>query len=520
MSTTRALTIDDLDRARLDPVVFADQLIGQPLWDHQIEVVRSAARYRVICAGRRAGKTRVFGVLSLHQAFSVPRSKVLIVSVSETAAKRMFADILEMATSSPYLSTSIDDDTTHAMALSNGSRIECVPSSMKAVRSAEADLLIVDEAGFVDQSIWEAAEPIVAARPGSRVLLASSPWGSSEHFFRSLWAEGMASPSEGLRAWHWPSSVNPNVDPEWLESVRRRSAPDYFEREYLAVWTEEAGAYLTEAELMSCVADYEMTPPEEVDRWVDRPYTVVAGVDWGVRRDANVVMLLAVCEDERLNVARSGGELVFFVPWFEARHGWAYTDFIDRIVEIGRRYQLRVVAAETNGVGAFPTDELRRRAYNADLDSWIYPVTTDAKRKQSGYGKLKGLLQQRRLVLPREPELLKQLRGLTFEQLPSGNVRIAVPDSAGHDDIADALMQAVSCVVLEGAERESWRLSGSAADWAWSQASERRYSGDVVVTRDHVTGEELVRLPLRPTPVPWHTAAYITPEGREKGDLW
>jgi len=109
------------------------------------------------------------------------------------------------------------------------------------VRSAEADLLLVDEAGFVSQEVWEAAEPVILARPGSRVLLASSPWGGVEHFFRQLWVQGMTAPDAQVAAWHWPSSVSPLVDVVLLEQIRERSRPDYFAREYLAEWTDESG---------------------------------------------------------------------------------------------------------------------------------------------------------------------------------------------------------------------------------------------------------------------------------------
>jgi tRNA(Met) C34 N-acetyltransferase TmcA len=160
-----------VEAARRDPAVFARVLIGEELWPHQLEVVASGARYRVICAGRRSGKTRVFGVLSLHKAFAQPRAKVLIVSAGDVASKRMFADIALMAAGAPLLAGSVADETKSLLTLSTGSTIECVPASMAQVRSAEADLLIVDEAGFVAQGIWEAAEPVVIARPRSRVLI-------------------------------------------------------------------------------------------------------------------------------------------------------------------------------------------------------------------------------------------------------------------------------------------------------------------------------------------------------------
>jgi hypothetical protein len=236
------LTLDDWQRARHDPAVFADLLIGQPLWPHQEEVVRSTARYRVICAGRRAGKTRVFGTLALHQGMAVAGSQVLIVSATDRSSKRMLKDIAGMARGAALLKTSVDDESTSRMVLTNGSEIECVPASMGAVRSAEADLLIVDEAGFVDQGIWEAAEPVVISRPGSRVLLCSTPWGDVDHFFRQMWTRGMDAADKHIRSWHWPSAVSPLVDTALLDEIREARSREYFEREYLAVWGDASRA--------------------------------------------------------------------------------------------------------------------------------------------------------------------------------------------------------------------------------------------------------------------------------------
>ena len=118
--------------------------------------------------------------------------------------------------------------------------VRSVPASSRQIRGWAVDLLIVDEAGFIDQEIWRAAEPSIIARPGSRIVLASSPWGSPEHFFRQLWTRGMTAPDGQLAAWHWPSTVSPLVDADLLEQIRLREAPAYFAREYLAEWTETA----------------------------------------------------------------------------------------------------------------------------------------------------------------------------------------------------------------------------------------------------------------------------------------
>jgi len=282
-----ALTVAQLDAARRDPVVFADLLLQQPLWDHQVEVCRSSARYRVLCAGRRAGKTRVFGVLALWTMFRRPGAKVLIVSAGEIAVKRTHAEITAMVSSALGTASSVVADAAHTLTLSNGSTMESVPSSLRAVRSAEADLLIIDEAGFVDQQVWEAAEPVVGARAGARVLIASSPWGGPGHFFHDLWRQGMDHPDAEVQSWHWPSTVSPMVDRVWLEGVQQRSASDYFAREYLAEWSGQFGAYFSEDDLMANVADYPLLDAEAIrahSRFVNGVGTVrdrpaVAGVD-------------------------------------------------------------------------------------------------------------------------------------------------------------------------------------------------------------------------------------------------
>lgn len=426
------LSIEDYERARRDPVVFAELLIGQPLWDHQVEVVRSSARYRVLCAGRRAGKTRVFGTLALHQGVAVAGSKVLIVSATDRSSKRMLADIAGMARQAQLLRSSVDDESTSRMVLTNGSEIECVPASMGSVRSAEADLLIVDEAGFVDQSIWEAAEPVVISRPGSRVLICSTPWGDVDHFFRALWQRGTDAPDGQVQSWHWPSTVSPMVDEVLLEEIRGRSSAEYFEREYLALWGDAAGTFFDSKDLSAAVDDRPMLEPSQAGR-----VPAVGGVDWGQARDAST--LVAVVVDGPASEAREDGRSVYRVAYAVEWFGRPYHLVIEDLVEAARGFAFVALVAETNGVGQMPAEELRRAMLEAGLGSPVVPVVTTAATKADGFGLLRMLLQQGRLLLPDHPSLLKQLRALRFEQLPAGGVRISVPDAVGHDDLAMAL---------------------------------------------------------------------------------
>lgn len=496
----------------LDVGTFATRVLGRPLWAHQLEVADSPARYRVMCSGRQSGKSVLLAALALHRAATRRDQTVLLVSAGEVASKRLLDECASLATRSPLLGGSVLDTAKSLLTLSNGSRILSVPASAKQIRGWPVDLLIVDEAGFIDQEIWRSAEPAIIARPGSRVILCSSPWGTADHFFRALWTRGMATPDAQVAAWHWPSTVSPLVDAALLEQIREREAPDYFEREFMAVWSDEAGAYFTEAELTRATAGYELIAPKRVPEVSvgGRPtLPVVAGIDWGMSRDANALALVGALDGE-------DGRWRLYVPWIEAHHSMPWSEFIDRVCDVCAAWWVRVVASERNGVGAYPTDDLRTRLRNARriTDTHVAAVWTDVRRKQSGFGMIKGLLQSDRLVLPAHPELLKQLRALEFEQLPGGATRIAVPENLGHDDLAMALMQAVSCAHprMLSDQRSDWSAPGRTVP-ARSQPASDRSGDDVVFTGGGVA------VPRRPRPSP--ELSWIgLPSGKELSEGW
>jgi hypothetical protein len=436
-------------RAVADVGFFAEALVGEPLWAHQFEVVRSAARYRVICAGRQVGKSRLLAVMALHDAMRGPGRLILVVSAGEEAAKRLLAECAALAMGSPLIRSSVIDDQTMSLTLDNGSIVRSVPASERQIRGWAVDLLIVDEAGFVSQDIWRAAEPSIIARPGSRVVLSSSPWGGPDHFFRRLWERGMREPDVQVESWHWPSSISPLVDAALLEEIRRRENPLYYEREYEATWTDQSSAFFSPLELDGNVAPYTMLSPPQA-----RDQMVVVGVDWGVVHDASTLVALGVLSHGRAPGAPD--EPVYFVAAAEERFGLGLNEWARHIAERCDRqcggFSPRYVAAEINGVGSGPVETLRDALRTAGHKSWVTkPVWTDNRRKVSAYGVLKLLLQQGRLVLPANTALRRQLASVEMRVSDAGNARIEVPSNVGHDDLADALMQAAGCVRPSGA---------------------------------------------------------------------
>lgn len=443
------------------PTEFAKQLVGQELWEHQRELAECPARYRVVCAGRQVGKSRGTAIIALHRAYTKPGSLVLLISAGEVASVRLLEECASLALSSPMLAGAVLDDSKTQLVLSNGSRIISVPASAKQIRGWAVDLLIVDEAAFVDTEIWRAAEPSIIARPGSKVILLSSPWGNYEHFFRRLWKQGTDAPTLDVTSFHWPSSRSPYISQDDLDKIQAREPAHYFNREYLAEWTDDTGAYFTTAELDNAVADYEFAPLER-----DNGQTVAGGLDWGFSNDANAVVFLAAQADMELNTlagrySQRTVKPVYYIPHLEQHNRMQFSDFIDRLDELSQMFDIYRYISETNGIGIAPTQMLSSRMAdnygNGRMRTMVRGVTTDNRRKADAYGRLKVLLQQGRLVLPKHPDLLRQLHSLEYEQTTTGQMRISVPETAGHDDLADALMQAAAGIFINPSRAWTWQ---------------------------------------------------------------
>lgn len=429
------LTPERLNELR-DVGAFASRLLGRPLWEHQLEFARSAARYRVLAAGRQSGKSSVLSVVALHRAATQPNQLVLLVSAGEVASRRLLDDCASLASASPLLRGSVLDESASLLTLSNGSQVRSVPASQRQIRGWPVDLLVLDEAGFIESEIWRASEPSIIARPGSQVVLSSTPWGGPDHFFRQLWRRGMDAPDDQVRSWHWASSVSPLVSVDLLDEIREREPAAYFAREYLAEFTDMAGTYFTSAELAEATVDYELSDPDSdtEDGLPERLGMVVGGVDWGMRRDANVLVVVG-----QLPEPDSKGRPRFRVVWLEEHFALPYDAWIDRLVYLAGRFQFATLASEVLGVGDYPTTSLDRRLYEAGLGGVVIPVATTAKLKENGFGLIALLFQQGRLELPPHPGLLRQLAGLEIERGETGSSRIAVPERVGHDDLAMGL---------------------------------------------------------------------------------
>lgn len=439
-------TLEDVRAAKDDFGLFCS-LVGKPRTPWQIDAMELRKRQTVVVAPRQCGKSESLSLKAAHAALRKPNQLIMIVSASETAAVRLLYAVRE-AFDHPLLKGSLAEEPTQTrIVLKNGSRILSVPASEKSIRGWSVDLLIVDECAFVaDDILLSAALPTTTARPDARVVLASTPWGDAGAFF-NLAMQGLSGTDEHTRTYRWKLLDAPWIHPAVVEAARKSLPPLRFRAEYEGEFITSGDAYFDRSDILACTADYPLRA--DGDRM-----PASCGLDWGRQQDAHAIVLAGALYDWGVNP-----HPVVILPWVETSRR-PYGAQVSEVEKLAKSWMLDV-RTETNGVGAYPSEELMRR-----LGGWTRVVQqgSSQKSKEDYYGRLHVLMAERGIVIPQHEELLRQLGGITATTTPMGGLRIQARQESLHDDMPDALALAVGhlpselepCPVSEPPEDMRW----------------------------------------------------------------
>ena len=141
---------------------------------------------KLLCTGRRVGKTYVMSRGAIDRMLKKPKTRVLLFSLTEEQA------MLIIAMAKEYLlekdPKAIRRKNTHTnkktITLKNGSVMRCraAGDTGDSGRGYEADILIVDEAARMGKFFWIAVRPIILMSAGE-IWLASTPYGKQGYFW-------------------------------------------------------------------------------------------------------------------------------------------------------------------------------------------------------------------------------------------------------------------------------------------------------------------------------------------------
>jgi hypothetical protein len=184
-------------------------------------------RNAVTLKGRQVGASTCAAALCIQMARSVPNSLAAIVSPSMKQSSEVK---LRAKTGLQRLGEKLVLDSATLIGLDNGSRIMSLPGSAKSVRGWTADLLVIDEAAFLDPDTFLAARATVAT--GGRVIVQSTPAAPYGHFFDLYTAQDLK-----WAKFQVSSEDVGTIDPDFLISERATLSADDYAQEYQGRFT-------------------------------------------------------------------------------------------------------------------------------------------------------------------------------------------------------------------------------------------------------------------------------------------
>lgn len=358
----------------------------------QQEVARSTARFRVLCCGRRWGKSRLGVALALDGALRGGR--IWWVAPTYPLAAIGWRELRRMASKIPGSVIRLGTKTIHMP--NGGGTIQVRTAATEGgLRGEGLDGLIYDECAQGREESWtDELRPALTDRKGWAVFI-STPKGRANWFYR-LWLRG-SDGRDGWQSWQFPTASNPTIDDldAEIEAARELLPLAVFEQEYLASFTDADTAVFDDVDIDRMVEGWHGWQEAKGGR------RYLTTVDVGRRRDYTEILTIDYTAPPYQHVAH------------ERLVGIPYPAIQSAIEARARAYHGKLIV-ESNGVGDPLIENLTVRAT---------PFVTTARTKVQAIQALQALV-ERGAVRSGDPELIRQLR--TYEWDDRGIVQDAL----------------------------------------------------------------------------------------------
>lgn len=197
----------------------------------QQEVMSHPARFKVVVAGRRCGKSRLAAVNMIIEGLKCPRgSAVLYCSPTMGQSRQIIWDLLLDIGREVIDSAHVNNlDIT----LVNGAKIYVRGADRPdTLRGVSLTYAVLDEFGSMKAFVFEQIIRAALADKGGKALFIGTPAGRN-HFYDTYQMSISGSDPEWM-GWHFTTEHNPLIPASEIEAARRTMSSFSFKQEFLA----------------------------------------------------------------------------------------------------------------------------------------------------------------------------------------------------------------------------------------------------------------------------------------------
>lgn len=397
----------------------------------QQPVLDATERFLTMCAGRRAGKTKIAAAMALRCA---RRSEQMVWWVAPTykIVKRGYAEVLRqlpdgILTRPAPPDTAFDAGRAVVLRFKTGSKMEFYSAERPEGMLGEGvDFAVLDEAAIMQEHIWQQIiRPTLADRRG-KALFISTPRG--RNWFYKMYNLGQDPLMKDYASWRLPSMANPHIPAEEWEEMSETLPRAVYEQEILADFISNAASVFRIPDTgVKAIENPEGHVVLGIDLAKHNDFTVICGINSGNRMP---------CYHDRFNA----------VSWPEQRRR-----IHDAVATIEKAGCSTTVMLDSTGIGDVVYDDLSLEGMDA------VPVKFTNQWKQMSVMLLAADLERGNAFVHNEQ--LREFEGYAYSITDAGRWKFEA--ASGHDDEVSAMLLAHWGVVNEGVPDIKMLTAGS-----------------------------------------------------------
>ena len=399
----------------------------------QRAVMTSKARFKVVVAGRRCGKTRFSAIDMIVKGLECKHTDATVLYVAPTygMAKTLMWDLLNQLAQPVIQKANINDG---EITLINGVKLRIRGSdNPDALRGFKLFHVVTDESKDFKLNVWPLIiRPALSDLKGTALIIGTPEPGDSE--FRDQYEMGVGGRDPEWRSWHFTTLDNELIDPKEIEAAKKTLSTAHFQQEYMASFDTMGENIFKESWLL-----YGDTAPTDGDTFIavdPAGFEAVADQTKKKHLDNTAIAVVTVTEDGK---------------WFVKKidYGrWDVRETAVRILMAIRTHRPMMVGVE-----------------RGSLARALMPYLTDLMRKNHVYAHI----EQIQISGSKENRITYNLQGLFEHGRITLNSRekwdqflkeyISFPSKKSHDDLIDSLSLVANLVTT------TYAKMGDDEDW-------------------------------------------------------
>src|SRR5512146_688564 len=210
-----------------------------PLHRSQRDIARDTHRFKVVCCGRRWGKT-LLAVGGFLLPSALEGKRVWHVAPTYKQTLEAWDYLMRLVSQLPVSMASINITELKVSFAGGGSIQMRTGDNPNNLRGSGLDGVVLDEAAVLKPEVWDLVlRPALADKQGWALFI-STP----QHFnwFYDLFARGEDSQASDWASWQKPTWDNPFIPESEIDAARRDMDEADFEQEFGASFTAVGGA--------------------------------------------------------------------------------------------------------------------------------------------------------------------------------------------------------------------------------------------------------------------------------------